>query len=344
MSSMLEQAIVDAKMLKETAIKNAEESVVEKYSDEIKEAVEKLLEQDEDEAGAPFGDIPLAATDGEDLCGCPEDGEEVELDLSQIKDELARMETGEMPQELGAPESHEAMAQAMPEPEALEEDIEINEEDLNNIIGEMVADMKPNMSGWAGRPRAELQYEEDIDLANLEQNESEEEVQQTLKSALEEQLEQENTGLREHNFGLTNDLSKLTRDLSKLHEANKKLAEKFNKYKKVVFVLKEKLEESTVSNAKLLYTNKILNSVSLNERQKTKLVEAISDADSVNEAKTIYETLQSAVGTSFNKKRSKSLSEVVEKKSTTLLARRSKQESNAPSPAKSRMQKLAGIN
>ena len=344
MSSMLEQAIVDAKMLKEAAIKNAEESIVEKYSDEIKEAVEKLLEQDEEDAPAPLEDIPLAATEGEDLCGCPEDGEEVELDLSQIKDELARMETGEMPQELGAPESHEAIAQAMPEPEALEEDIEINEEDLNDIIGEMVADMKPNMNGWAGRPRGELQYEEDIDLANIEQNESEEELEKELKSALEEQLEQENAVLRGRNSGLTSDLNKLTSDLDKIHEANKKLAEKFNKYKKVVFVLKEKLEESTVSNAKLLYTNKILNSVSLNERQKTKLVEAISDADSVNEAKTIYETLQSAVGTSFNKKRSKSLSEVVEKKSTTLLARRSKQESNAPSPAKSRMQKLAGIN
>ena len=46
MSSMLEQAIVDAKSLREAAIRNAEETLVEKYSDDIKEAVEKLLEQD----------------------------------------------------------------------------------------------------------------------------------------------------------------------------------------------------------------------------------------------------------------------------------------------------------
>nr|MCS5592950.1 hypothetical protein [Porticoccaceae bacterium] len=47
MSSMLEQAIIDAKTLREAAIKNAESAVVEKYSDEVRTAVSKLLEQDE---------------------------------------------------------------------------------------------------------------------------------------------------------------------------------------------------------------------------------------------------------------------------------------------------------
>ena len=36
MSSMLEQAIVDARALKEAAIKNAEATIIEKYSQEIK--------------------------------------------------------------------------------------------------------------------------------------------------------------------------------------------------------------------------------------------------------------------------------------------------------------------
>ena len=46
MSSMLEQAIVDAESLKEAALKNAEVSIIEKYSAEIKDAVEHLLEQE----------------------------------------------------------------------------------------------------------------------------------------------------------------------------------------------------------------------------------------------------------------------------------------------------------
>ena len=47
MSSMLEQAIVDAKALKEAALKNAEQAVIDKYSSEIKAAVESLLENDD---------------------------------------------------------------------------------------------------------------------------------------------------------------------------------------------------------------------------------------------------------------------------------------------------------
>ena len=51
MSSLLEQAIVDAKELKDAAIKNAEVAILEKYSEEVKSAVSQLLEVEEDEMG-----------------------------------------------------------------------------------------------------------------------------------------------------------------------------------------------------------------------------------------------------------------------------------------------------
>ena len=44
MSSMLEQAIVDAAALREAALKNAEQAIIEKYAPHIKEAVESMLE------------------------------------------------------------------------------------------------------------------------------------------------------------------------------------------------------------------------------------------------------------------------------------------------------------
>ncbi len=47
MSSLLEQAIVDANALKEAALKNAENIVVEKYADEVKSVLDTLLEQDD---------------------------------------------------------------------------------------------------------------------------------------------------------------------------------------------------------------------------------------------------------------------------------------------------------
>ena len=43
MSTMLEQAIVDAAALRETAIKSAEQVVIDQYSEQIRETVNQLL-------------------------------------------------------------------------------------------------------------------------------------------------------------------------------------------------------------------------------------------------------------------------------------------------------------
>ena len=55
MSSMLEQAIIDAKSLKDAATRNAEHLIIEKYSTEIKNQMEKLLEQEAGGLGAALG-------------------------------------------------------------------------------------------------------------------------------------------------------------------------------------------------------------------------------------------------------------------------------------------------
>ena len=52
--SLLKQAIVDAANLKEAALKNAEQMILEKYSNEIKSAVDTLLEAEE-EGGLDLG-------------------------------------------------------------------------------------------------------------------------------------------------------------------------------------------------------------------------------------------------------------------------------------------------
>ena len=383
MSSMLEQAIIDANMLKEAAIKTAEDSIIEKYSSEIKDAVENLLEQDED----PFDlgdeeeemdiDVPLAATDGEDLCPCPEEEEEVELDLTDIKKELEKIEAGESSEDLGSPEPHSAAAAQIPaleenqeleevmavggsakldksspkiarkpggsasamssgtgpigignrddeEEEELDEEIEIDEEQLEEIIEKLVVDMEPRMSGWSGRPEKELEYEKEIDLAAMEDDDYEEGESQL--SYLKEKYEE------------------LKSELVKIQESFETVTKKESKYRKTITSLKENLTIMTVSNAKLLYTNRVLNSDSLNERQKSKIVEAISQVDSVEEAKVVFETLQSTVGSAPSYKREpKSLSEAVERRSTLLVNRNKGNQDNLPNPVRERMKKLAGI-
>ena len=110
MSSLLEQAFVDAKALKEAALKNAEATIVEKYSTEVKETLEKILEQDglelgggPPDMGAPMGaapagdtaeDVPLGAAEGEELCPCDEEDEEsqIKINFDELAETLNRLE------------------------------------------------------------------------------------------------------------------------------------------------------------------------------------------------------------------------------------------------------------
>ena len=93
MSKMIEQAIIDAKALKEAALKSAEAEIVEKYAPEVKRVMENILEAEEDEELGAMGmdadaiedetamSLPLAAAAGENACACPDEDEEIVLDL-----------------------------------------------------------------------------------------------------------------------------------------------------------------------------------------------------------------------------------------------------------------------
>jgi hypothetical protein len=55
--------------------------------------------------------------------------------------------------------------------------------------------------------------------------------------------------------------------------------------------LKQELNEVNLLNAKLLYTNKIFKSKNLSEDKKVKVLKAFDKAETVKEAKVIFETL-----------------------------------------------------
>ena len=108
--------------------------------------------------------------------------------------------------------------------------------------------------------------------------------------------------------------------------------------------LQEKLETMNVSNAKLLYINQALENASLNERQKRKIVEAISKAGTVQEAKIVFDTMNETVTTTTSDvKREATLSEMVSRKSSLLVAARKEQPKQDANPLFNRMQTLAGI-
>jgi len=174
----------------------------------------------------------------------------------------------------------------------------------------LTVDMGADLAGWAGRRQEDKIYQMEKEMAHRRSTDVEEEMKD-LKKAQEE-----------------------------LVFENNQLTEKLSEYEAVVGELKEGLQDTNLSNARLLYTNRVLRNTSLNERQKDKIAEAISNAGSVTEAKTIYDTLQSTVEAK-PKKSPQSLSEAIGRRNTVLRATR--QEAPASDPFQDRMKRLAGI-
>ena len=333
MSNMLEQAIVDAEALKEAALENAEQAVIEKYQAEIKNAVEALLEQDEenpldDEDGLESDEelaqqMPLASTEGDKLCPCPDDEEEVEIDFDQLAQQMQASDE-EAGGGIPALDSPLALEEGKHEDdeEEVEEEIQITEEELVDILEELTLDMEPTKAGWLQRPDSSVEHEIDI-------------LQTKVEEPLDvKELEEEDKDDK--------DLSEALKVLESAENEIYRLEEKADKYKEMLLQMKDTLSEVNLQNAKLLYTNQTLVDDSLNERQKQKIVEAIMKSGSVEETKTIFEALQSTVGAQPNNKKvaPKSLSEAVERRSTTL-PRRVEKDSHSFSD---RMKILAGIN
>ncbi len=342
MSSMLEQAIVDATALKEAAMKNAEAAILEKYSKEIKETVNSMLSE------SPEDNAPLAATEppAQSVRQAEQEPEasgagKVVLDLA----ELEKMAKETMAEEIDFSEmlNHEDVAESVEtadsasEPTADignideeidltnlfegEEEIEITQEEIKDIVEKLTLDFQPAKTGWLEKPQYETRQAELEAEALAAHDGSDDEEMDKLKEAFDtSQTENEN---------LRGKLKEMTDSIQEMQSfANK---------------VKETLSEVNLQNARLLYTNKALSSDSLNERQKEKLAEAISNSKTVEEAKVIYETLQGAVGEQRQRKSApKSLSEAVTKRSSALL--KGSEAKPEVDSNMDRMKRLAGIN
>ncbi len=180
-------------------------------------------------------------------------------------------------------------------------------------------DFQPKKSGWAGTPESLMKEYEAMLLAREQDSE----------------VKEENEELRKNVAALQKENKTLSSAALKLQEQNKE-------YNAAFETLQEKLETMNVSNAKLLYINQALENASLNERQKRKIVEAISKAETVQEAKIVFETMNDTVVTTSDVKKEATLSEMVSRKSSLLVAARKEQTKDA-NPLFNRMQALAGI-
>ena len=341
MSSLLEQAIIDATALKEAALKNAEAQVLERYSTEVKDAIKNLLEQDEgfnspvaSEGGTSginggnVGDqMTQAYKDGQKMCPCPDNEEKltINLEIGDIEG-IAKESNIDLSGNKGSAMSRDQFIQSQAAQLQEGEEYEIDKEELLDLYEKLTVDARTVPYGNIEYPAntLEVEYQKDVAAAKRAQLEAEVEVEAKI----------------EENKKLTREYKNLQAEYKKLEKITEALATKVENYESTVSQLKEKFDRLSLSNAKLLFTNRVLNSNSLNERQKDKIVEALSNAKSADEAKTIYETLQSTVQGNNKVNAPKSLSEAITRSSSTVF--QTKQNDTA-TPEVERMRRLAGI-
>ena len=357
MSSLLEEAIVDAKALKEAALKNAENAVLEKYAAEVKGALHTLLEQDEmgltEEEGADATfteDVPYAFQTEE--LDAPGDDELIEIDFDQLKARIAEEEA--VGEEVGHDDLTDALAMAddlqedgyitntmldddseedaaslagAADREELEEDTDLNltEEMLSDLIEELVVDMTPRPQGWASVNSAD----NSIEQANND----------AMAAAQDAHLEEDDE-MEEEVATASDVVPDNTLYESRIFE----LTESHRELRALLIESKDQLNQLNLDNAKLVYQNKALSSASLNERQKAQIVEAVQSANSVEEASMIFETIQNAVGApTDHRTRPQTLREAVQRPTSLLI--NSKKNNEAPKdPSLGRMLRLAGLN
>tara|TARA_R110002012_G_scaffold68617_1_gene178211 strand:- start:266 stop:1447 length:1182 start_codon:yes stop_codon:yes gene_type:complete len=391
---MLEQAIADASALREQAIKNAEQSVLDKYSKQIKEAVDQMLEMEEpsalDRANETINEAeeelmqeeeaPMAAPAGEaafveapDSYDSRPEANDLYVKLSAMLGDLDTDADGMINLDLGD------FSAAEDELAAADGDLGGDLDPLGGLDGDLGGgDDELDLGGDLGASDEgddlDLQLQEVLNmLGEGSEEESEEESEkEKLEEVMEIDFNEDLNGYfssgKDPNQTYQREKGEVKRALEdpeedseesedettaeaaqvELYETLEFLTSQNNQMENVLSKMETYLEETLLSNAKLLYQNRTLNDASLNERQKSKIVEAISNAESPKEAKRLHETLKATVGSTPNSTRGpQSLSESVNRRSNLSAMLNSRQNiketKQSANPFMEKMQKLAGI-
>jgi hypothetical protein len=339
MSSMLKEAIVDAKALRESALKSAENVIIEKYSDEVRKTIEHILEQEEapldlglePEMAAPGEEMPVEDPAMGDISGMDvmeedplgEPAEEVVMNEDDLPfaatDDLSTAKGQNLSSFPSTGEEVEISIDLGTLQEALKE-LQDNEEVEINIDEALVDDDDDDDDDNAEEAEAgALAVAADSDAmknAALEENTLD---LDSMADAIAEKLTVEMEGALSGWAGTPTSQLK--------YEQERTLAGAQSDDEK------EELEDLNKAQEKLVAEN--------NQRQQTKVVEAISGAGSVTEARTIFDTLQSTVE-STPMRRPQSLSEAIGRNRASVI-RATRKESTVSDPFQDRMKRLAGI-
>ena len=297
MGDILKEAIADAKAVRETALENAKMALEEAFTPQIKSMLSAKLKEDDmdDEAEEDMhdeGEHDDEAEEGEHEEGMREDEDEAE--------------EGEREEGMHDDEAEEAMHDEGEDEDEMEE----GNLDLEAIIKELESELTEDddedeaEEGEDMRESEETVEEEyEIDEAALTEEDDEDD-----KDEVDEELDKSSgIGKGDNKEDNTDVSSGIGGGKKGMKESS--LEAELKEYKEAVHFLKDKLHEVNILNAKLLFTNKLFKSYSLDNNQKLKVVETFDRAQTTREIKLVYSTLAEQFGDNSSIVTKKSISE-----------------------------------
>ena len=346
MSNLYQDAILDAKALRASAMANAKAALEEAFEPKIQEMlrlklseeldeVEELEEEQVEEAKEGIEEEKDAVEEvkhDEVKEEYSEDGnmeENYDINEAELEEILAQLEELTAT-EADQPEMEEKKEVEMEEAEQLAENIEENldekeeeeeeeeEEEGETEEAEVVDDETKVIDITLGDLKQVLQSvmagQADMGMPSDEaDSDSEAEAEVTLEEILAE-LEAEGMEDAAHRDP-GHEAGKQKPAYPELEEKKakeddddkKKMEEELEEAKTTIEKMRQDLQEVNLLNAKYLYMNKLFKSKSLSESQKVKVINALDRATTVNEVKNTYETLKE----SFNETKKAQLKESI---------------------------------
>ena len=333
---LFKEAIADAKAVKEVSIANAKAALEEVITPRLKSMFEKKLTEmeEEDEKQEEGYKMKKENSELEEEFNL----EELVAELDEVEDEEVHEEelTEETVSESEETLEEETIEEELTEEEDAEEteDESEEEEEEESKVDDMDVEIDfDNMTEDDLRAFIEEVVDEMIEAEELKLTDTEDDSEEV---EIEDEAEMEDDEVE-----MEDEIANL--ELEETAEAG--IIEKLEEAMKTIKTLKSELNEVNLLNSKLLYLNKILKESNLKESQKVKVITAFDKAETVKEARIVFETLK------------ENLSKAPAKETTKKLVRESKNFASSTitgnSPAKKpvmevdpmiqRMKKLAGL-
>jgi len=371
---LFKQAIAEAKSVRSAAIANAKEALEETLTPHLKEMLAAKLQEMEDSS-----DEEVVKTEAHGKEDANQLEEELTFEEEETEDEEEANIDSEESEEEAEEEEVEVKDMEVDDLKDLIRDIIAQEMEDEPAEDELAADELPTDDMVGVEDEEEIDLDELLrEISEMSDEDDKHEAYHSKDKKMEEDAYEGAAKVKEYGSGRATDradsaasgLAEIERLLKKLaagagpaakkayailqdlgagagsairNEGDYKKDEQLSEAVKTVEKLSAQLQEVNLLNAKLLYVNKVMKANNLTESQKVNIIAAFDKAETVKEAKLVFETVSNNLVNKPSRKRSVTEAKLGSASRATGLTASKPEVITEVSDAVKRMQKLAGI-